>query len=126
MITGKIKPVHLDDLIEDIRLDLILDLDVDLQRDPGHDLIEEQRKQRHRDHDDCHARCLVGLDAGNDIDQVLAGDRAYQRHDRREDTQTYVEEDLFLIILSIGAHPFEFFPHLMDAAVLDLSDQHLD
>ena len=66
-------PVHIDDLVKDVRLDVVVDINIQLDGNPVDQVGKHQAEYSAAQHDRNHQSQLLPLIAGDDIHQILAG-----------------------------------------------------
>ena len=119
-------PVHIDDLIEDIRLDIVVDGNAEFRGNARNDTAEDKIEKRAAKHDTDHQAKLGGLIAGDDIDDILAGDAGDDAKAGAEDAEQRIKQDGELIAPAVGKDPTPIVQDLAEGTFLPAQSQRME
>ena len=111
-------PVHIDDLVENIRLDVVIDINAQLGGNAVDDAGKGQAEYRAAQHDGDHQPQAAAVIPGDDIDGHLAGHAGHQAEAGTHDAKDRIKQDRQLIALAVGEDPAPVVQDLPQAAIL--------
>ena len=111
-------PVHVDDLVKDIRLDVIIDVDAELCGNAADQVGKQQAEAGAAQQNGNQKAQLAGLVAGDDIDQFLAGHAGNQRKAGAENAEERVKDHRRLVPPGIAEDPAPVLQDLPEGALL--------
>ena len=120
-----LKPVCIDDFIEDICLNIVINIDTELRGNPA-DYIRKSQAENgtsHSDHN--HDPQLISLVPCNDVDHIFTSHTAHQPHRGTENTEQRIEQDRSLVFFTVRENPFPVVNNLGKGTVFPSAYQNI-